>query len=277
MADRMGIIKNCALNLYDLLVDGIPASLTGSTIDHLNLVQPLSQQLQGAYFYAYSGAGAGQERVVGSFNPTNRRICFPQVFSSLPSINTNFILTKKYPKSQYDNALNRAIGIARMKNLTEKVATLSLVATQYEYAVPTGMEYISTLRLVPSGNTDYAGDSVVDAVWEIAPRFWRIERNAGGSYTISFNPTKINLSPYDKYVVRVNGQAKPDITGTDNATVPAELEEYLTSMTSLLMTMLPDKPDPKFAIFRDMVKGTPGNPGLEAYISSYPRGRKVGS
>ena len=281
MAQFIDIIKNSALNLYDLIVDGVPASLTGSTIDHLGLLQPQSPQLQGVNLYIYSGAGAGQERIVGSFSPTNHRLCFPQVFGSVPSLNSNFILTKRFPKSQYDNAIKRAIGIARMKHFSEYVATMALAATQYEYPVPSGMEYINTLRLVPSGNTYYANDAVVDTVFEIPPRVWRIERNYGGSYVISIDPRKINLGGYDKYICRVNGQAKPDIQATDNATIPAQLEEYLTAQTSMLMAALitdqAGKADSKFYLFRDMVKGTPTAPGLEDYITSHIRGKQVGS
>ncbi|KKK60940.1 hypothetical protein LCGC14_3019350, partial [marine sediment metagenome] len=72
--DRMDAIKAIAFNLGDLIIDAQPVSLTGSTLQFDELVQPLSQQLQGFYGYVYTGAGAGQERVIGSFNPTRNEV-----------------------------------------------------------------------------------------------------------------------------------------------------------------------------------------------------------
>lgn len=281
MAVKADIIKAVARNTGDFILDGVPASLTGSTVDHLSLIFPLSQQMQGFPFYIYSGAGAGQERIVGSLNPTNRRMVFPQVFASIPSVNSSFLVTKRFSWLDYANAVDRYMGIARTKHLVEKVATLAIVATQYEYSVPSGMEYISTLRLVPSGNTDYAADSVVDTIFEIPPRFLRIERNVGGSFVVAVDSRKINLDSYNNYLCKVNGQGKPDSLGSDNTTVLPELEEYLISGASMHMcSLLPmngERLDPRFYMYRDQVKGAQsGGDGLESYIYSYPRGKRVG-
>lgn len=280
MAVKSDLIISVARNCGDFILDGVPASLTGSTVDHLNLIFPLSQQMQGAGFYIYSGAGAGQERVVGSFTPASHRMVFPQVFASIPSVNSAFLVTKKFLWGDYKNALDRYMGIARSKHLVDKVATLALVATQYEYPVPSGMEYIQTLRIVPTGNSDYAADSVVDSIFEIPQRFWRIEKNVGGSYTISVDPRKINLGEFDNYICRVNGQSRPDLMGSDNATALPELEEYLINgatmhMASLLPQTNTGGLNPLFYMYKDVVKGSQGSPGLEDYIYTYPSGKKV--
>ena len=280
MAVKSDLIISVARNLGDFVLDGVPASLTGSTVDHLNLIYSLPQQMQGFGFYIYSGAGAGQERVVGSLNAANHRMVFPQVFASIPSVNSNFLVTKKFPYSDYKNAIDRYMGIARSKHLIDKTATLALVATQYEYPVPSGMEYIQTLRIVPSGNTDYAADSIIDNIFEIPPRYWRIERNVGGSYVIAIDSRKLTLDEFDDYIVRVNGQSKPEPLGTDNATAISELEEYLINGASMhLASQMPPNANgglnALFYMYKDIVKGSQSSPGLEDYIYSYPSGKKV--
>lgn len=281
MVSKSDVIISAMRNLGDLVVDGVPASLTGSSLDHLSLIFPLSQQMQGWSAYIYSGAGAGQERIIGSFNATNHRVVFPQVFASIPSVNSNFVISKKFAWSDYKNAVDRFMGIARSKHLVERVATTALVATQYEYPVPSGMEYISTLRLVPTNGTDYAGNDIVDRIFEIPPRFWRTERNVGGSYLVSIDSRKLNLGNVDAYIIRINGQGKPDVLGTDNATVMPALEEYLIAGASAQMCGLlqgSDKRlDPRFYMYRNMVKGEGTSVGLEEYIFSYARGKRVGS
>ena len=280
MSNKADLIKSIARNVGDLVLDGVPASLSGSSIDHLNLIFPLSQQMQGFGFYIYSGAGAGQERVVGSFNVANRRMVFPQTFASIPSVNSNFLVTKRFLWSDYANAVERYMGIARTRHLIEKVATLALVATQYEYPVPSGMEFINTLRLVPSSSSYYADDSVIEHIYELPPRYWRIERNVGGTYLISIDSRKINLDSFDNYQVRVYGQGRPDSLGTDNATVVPQLEEYLISSSSMqICSLLPGTQrglDPRYYMYRDMVKGIGGSLGLEDYIFTYSRGKQVG-
>ena len=100
MTQRIELIKSTAHNLkQDLIADSTPASLTGSSLDILSLIYPQSSQIRGRYAYIYSGAGAGQERVVGSFDTTNRRMVFNQVFDSIPSINSNVLVTDNFPKS----------------------------------------------------------------------------------------------------------------------------------------------------------------------------------
>ena len=270
---RIDALKGIAYNLGDLIIAAQPASLTGSTLQFDALIHPLSQQLQGFYGYLYSGAGAGQERVVGSFNPSTNELVFPQVFASIPSTNSQFILTEQFPKSEYDQAIDRYIGKARIQNLQDKVATLALVATQYAYPVPSGLEWISTLRFVPSTATDYAEYDDVRRVFEIPPRYFRLEANPGGSYIIVIDPRLINLDNFDGQLCEIKGQAKPDINPTDNAVLPSDLEEYIITGASMLMASKRISESQewriKFAMFKDDLRP------LEDYIFKYGRGKKV--
>ena len=270
---RIDAIKAISRNLKDLIVDASPVSLTGSSIMANELIHPDARQLQGKNFYIYSGAAAGQERIAGSLNPTKRELIFTQVFGSVPSLNSNFILTDYFKKSEYDNALDRYIGIAKIKFLEDKVATLSLVATQYEYTVPSGFEWVSGLRLVPSSNTDYGDSDKVYRLFEIPPRDFRIERNALGSYMIVIDSRKVNLDYYDNHWINVMGQVKPDISATDNATITSDLEEFIVTGASMLLASQRINENrewlTKFYMFRDNLRP------LEDYIYRYGRGRKV--
>ena len=270
---RIDALKAAARNLNDLLVDTVPASYTSLAIDITKLIQT-SQSVVGKQVYIYSGAGAGQERTVGSFDPVNRRVFFPEALGSIPSTNSNLLILNHFRKDEYDNAFDRAYGMTRLINLQEKTATLSIVATQYEYPVPSGFEYIATLRLVPSGWTDYSADDEVADIFEIPSRYWRIEANAVGTYIIAFDSRKINLDGFDDEWVNVIGQVKPFIAGTDNASIPSELEEYIIAITSLMLSSQRIAEGQewrvKFGVFKQQ------SDTLENYIYRSRRGKRVG-
>ena len=278
MAQRIDLYKAVALNLSDLIVDGVPASLTGSSIQHLSLIQPNPLQLQGKFFYIYSGAGAGQDRVIGSLNAT-RQIVFAQVFASVPSLNSNFLITEHFNIGDYRNAVSRSVGVVRTRYLQDMVGTAQLVASQYAYPVPSGITWVNNIRLVPSGNTDYQNDIEVASIFELPPRYWRIERNVGGTYQIILDPRKIDLDLVDKEIIHILGQAPPDVTATDNAEIPSDIEEYLVNASSMLLSAGKIRENNEwrslYAMFRDNVRGVGGSPGLEEYIWRTGRGRQV--
>ena len=272
---RIDVIKSVARNLRDLIVDTVPASLTGTSIDATKLIHPLTGQLKGAEFYIYQGGGVGQQRVVTDFLPANNRLIFEEAFGTIPSINSSFILLKYFAKDEYDNALDRLIGNAKLQYLEDKVATLQIVASQYEYAVPSGFEYIGALKLVPSGSTDYSSDDEVDRIYTLASRYWSIHPNALGTFIIAFDPRKIDLEVIDKEWVNVIGQVQPFIGATDNATIPAPLEEYIVNGASMLLSSqrIDEAQEwrAKFQIFRDTHRT------LEQYIYRSRYGKKVGN
>ena len=277
--NRVGAIRAISQNLGDLTIDSIVASLTATSIYAADFVFTNEKQLFGKYLYIDTGAGAGQSRVVGSLHPANKFIVFAQSFNSIPSVNSSFVITDYFRKADYDNALDRAIGIARLKYLEDRVATIQLVATQYEYAVPSGFDYITCIRLVPSSHTDYAADSEVDTIFEIPPRDFRVERNPVGSYVIIFDPRRLDMDDYNNELAHVIGQAKPVVAGSDNGTLPADLEEYLIAMSSMLLSSRRMAENQewvrKFYMFRDEVKGRGNEAGLEEYIFRHGRGKRV--
>lgn len=267
--DRIEAIKSVARNLGDLIVDTTPASLSGSSIDAAELIQPISGQLKGVKYYSYSPSGVEAERIITDFNPDFNRMFFGQAVTA--SENTSFILTQYWRKADYDNALNRMIGLARVHNLLDIVATVELVATQYEYVVPSGMEFISHIRLVPSGNTNYRLDSEVAAIHQLQPRYWDIEPNPEGSYVIAFDARKVDLNVLDKQLAHIIGQAKPSVGTVDTAEIPAGLDDYIISGASQLLAAQRKGDDwrSKFVTYRQMTSE------LEEYIHSRRYGRKV--
>jgi len=275
---KIEALRAIAYNLRDLILDSTVASAYGSAMRFDELIYPNTRQLQGKYAYIYDGGGAGQSRVVGSIDPSTRSALFTQGFTVAPSINSKVILTNVWDKAEYDNAIDRMIGRARASFLQDKVATLALVGTQYEYSVPSGFEWISTLRLVPSlssggSASDYDSEDIIRSMFEIDSRYWRVEMNPQGSYIIAIDSRKIDMDNYGGYWVRIIGQAKPDTLGTDNATVSKDLEEFIITGASMLLSSQrmgeTQEWARKFYMFRDNL-----NP-LEQYIFSHGRGKKV--
>lgn len=271
MAETKSIYEAIGRNLSDIAVKGVPTSATGSTFDSNVLFHPQSTQLRGKEVYIYSGQGAGQARTIATFAPANNRCYIEPHWTTIPTNDSKFIIFDHFRTEDYESSVNRMMGMARMKYLEDKVATMQLAGSQYAYCVPSGFEWVSSLRLVPSGHSDYEADDEVDRIFEIAPRFFRIEPNAGGSYLIIIDPRKISIDAnLDEEWVHVVGQVKPDFAAT---TVPEELEEFIIAGASMLMAAQRMNENQewrsKFYMFRDFFKP------LEDYIYRYGRGKKV--
>ncbi len=271
---RYELYEAVARNAGDFIEKGTVASLTGTTIDALSLIHPLSGQLKGYQLFFYSGAGAGQYPIVTDFLPANNRVQVDQAFNPAPSTNTAWMMFRRFRKLDYDNAFNRAFNLARLKNLQEYVATLAIVATQYEYTVPSGMSYINTFRIVPTAGSDYAMNDEIDRIFEIEARYIRIERNVGGSYAMSFDSRMINLSSLDGAIIKVMGQAPLNIAGTDNADIPESVQEYLISATTQFLVSAKVGEDENFKTLFSLYQGNTRE--LEKYIFVHRRGKKVG-
>lgn len=272
MPTTTSIYEPIGRNIGDILAQGTPTGATGTTLDSNILIHPLTDQLKGLSAYIYEGEGAGQYRIITAFAPANNRITVEPAWATIPTANSNFLIFRHFKAEDYSNAYNRAVGKCRLVNLIDYVATTALVATQYEYTVPSGMEWINTLRFVPSSGSDYADISDIRRIFELPSRYWRVERNQGGSYTISLDPRMVNLDDYDGQIIRINGQAKPDFGGTN---IPEELQEYIITHASMLMASqrITESQEwrTKFYMFRDETRD------LENYVYSHAFGKKVHS
>ena len=274
MADT-SIYEAMGRNLGDVLTKGIPTGCTATTLDSNSLIYPLTDQLKGKEVYIYEGEGEGQARTISAYTsyavPTGGRITVNPPFTTIPTANSRFLLFDHFKVEDYENAMNRYIGITRLLHLNEKVATMALAATQYEYAVPSGFEYINNLRLVPSSHTDYAEDDEVARVFELPQRYWRIESNASGTYVIAFDARKINLDDFDDEWVNIMGQAKPDFSA---ASMAEDVQEYIIAGASMLLASQRIAENMewrlKFGMFKQM------KDELEVHMFTYRRGKRVG-
>ena len=275
MPETVSLYESIGRNLGDIFAKGVPiATVTGTSFESNVLVYPYSRQLVGKEVFWYSGLGAGQARIVASFDPANNRIIHEQAYTTVPTTSSSFIIFDRFRSEDYESAMNRAIGKARSLHLDNFVATIAIIATQYEYIVASGMEFISNIRFVPSSSSDYGDDTEVRQVFELPPRYWRIEGNQGGSRVIAFDARNINLDNYDGQICRVEGQAKPDFAGTQ---VADNLQEFVIDYASMLMSSQKDGNEwtRRFYMFRDEIKGRGTAMGLEDSIFSHARGKKV--
>ena len=272
--DKITLYKDTARGLNDLVTDTVPTAATATTLDVSSFIQDTPRRLVGKSVYIYSGAGIGQERTTGSFNPSAKRIIFPEAFATVPSINSNFLMFDYFTKPDYDAAFDQMFRKARSRYLQERSATLSLVATQWAYAVPSGFKTITEIRLVPSTNTDYEASDYVDRIYRFNHKYdYHLERNPLGTYMIIFDPRALTLDLLDKHWCHVVGQAEPDTVGSDGATVPRDLEDYLINgMQMMLAARRIDENkqwQAKFFIYRDEDRK------LEEYIFRHRRGKPV--
>ena len=273
--NRIGAIKATSINLRDLIVDTFPSSMCATAVYCAELIQPVSDQLKGRDFYIYQSPGNGTDRIVTSFDPAYNKLGFEQPIGSYYNIQTSkFLLFDFFRKTEYDGVLDRMLGIARTKFLEDRVATLQIVGTQYEYLVPSGIDYINMLRCVPSLGSDYESIDETALIFEIAPHYWRIEPNPLGSFVLAFDARKISMDDFDEDWLRIMGQSRINIAATDNATIPAKLEEFIVAGMSMLMASqrIDENREwqSKFYMFRDMYRD------LEQYVFTHRRGKPVG-
>ncbi len=280
LSGQKDIYEAVARNLGDILTKGTPTNCTASSFQSDAFIFPQANQLQGKFFYFYEGAGVGQSRVVASYNVGSLSIYISPKFGSIPSINSSFILLKNFKMEDYENAFERAVGKVKQAYLVDMIGTNAVVGTQYEYPVPSGMEWVYSLRLVPSTNSDYSEDSDVEYGFKFPGRFWRIEQNVGGSYLICFDSRKIDLGDFNNQIIRIQGQGKPDFVAT---LVPEDVQEYIIAVSSMQLAAQLADVDANykrlFYMYRDEVKGSLRGswetPGLESYLIRYGQGKKV--
>jgi len=272
--DRIDVIKSIARNLRDLIIDSVPASACASFVDAADLVQPVSGQLRGNTFYIYSGGGLTQERTVATFTPANNRVGFDYPFTTVPSTNSKFLILDRWDKKEYDNAVDQMVRQAQMRYLEPMVATMTLVATQYEYTVPSGMKFIHSIVMVPSGDSDYPNDEEVNTQVVFPPRYWSVGANPLGSYLIMFKSGMVDMDNYDNERTRVMGQAQPSVGTTDASVVPSDLEQYIIDGASMLLSSQMVDEDSRwktrFYLYRDNTRAN------EEFIFRHRRGKPVG-
>jgi hypothetical protein len=280
MSELVSIYESVARRLGDIFAKGVPTNCTGTTFESNVLIHRQETQLRGKEMYLYYGNGAGQARIVASFAPAvgSARVIFEQMFDTVPSSNSEFLIFDKFRTEDYENAVNRAIGMAKLKYLQDMYATISISGTQNEYPVPSGLAFIDKIRFVPSTGSDYSADNNITSVYELQQRYWNIEGNPDGSRSIVFDSRKISVGNFNGQVCRLDGQSRPDFTGTQ---IPSELQEFVITFAAMEMASSKDGNEwsRRFYMLRDALYGRSdaynSSPGLEDMLFKQARGKAV--
>ena len=231
--DRIAIETAVARLLGDLLLEGTIDSATTTQIADTELVFALAGQLRGNDLYIHTATSvtlAHQFRVVATSLVGS--ISVTPAFTIAPTVGDKYNLYSKFKHSDYLNAFNTAIRRAREIGMVEAIATLGLIATQWEYAVPSGFKYIHEIRVIPSVNTDYD----LDDTYPLPRGSWLVRTMPNGTQVIAFDPRFVDLDDIDKEIAHVYGQRKPNdmIVPTANSEVP---ENFLIYQTAALLAL----------------------------------------
>lgn len=264
------VIEAIARNLGDIIVEGQVASANGTMIDSLDFIHPESAQLKGYQMYVYQGGGLNQARTITDYNVGSHQSFNQRAWTTVPSTDAYFLVLRNFKKEDYDNFVDRSLGIAKLSFLQDMVGTLNLVATQYEYPIPSGMAFVTDLRLVPSGHSDYELDDEVGQIFEFTDHHWQIEQNVGGSKVIVFDPRYVGMDNFNNQPIRIHGQSRPDFAA---ATLPTKVEEFVIAQATSMLAARKIKDGEEwnslFAVYRDLADS------LRPYIMSRVRGRRV--
>ena len=232
------VIKSVADMIGDLLVEGtVKPTGWGYTFNSDDFRRfPLANQLKGYCIYFNNAATlTGQQSYIASHAAGSPTICVVPSLPGQPLENDKFLLLKEFSGADYWETLKRAHNRGRDIYLIPFMATISLVATIWEYAVPSGFKWIDELRIVPSGHTDYDLDNVL----VLHRGDWDIRANAQGTQVIMFDPRFIDLDEYDKEIVYIIGQRKPkDIAAPVSGSIntPEVPEDFLVYKMAALMS-----------------------------------------
>ena len=229
--NKIDLVAEVSRILGDLLLEGTIDSASGSGIADTDIIFPNAGQLRGKEVFIHTGVGASQSRVIATY-PGIGTISVTPSFSPVPTVGDRYFLFDRFRWSDIRGALDSAIRRAREIHLIDGMGTLSLVATQWEYAVPSGLRFIHSLRVVPSGNTDFE----LDDTWPIERYAWAVKTNPNGSRIISFDPRFIDVADMDNDIVQVLGHRKPNDMAV--ATVESEIpENFLINHAAAILCM----------------------------------------
>jgi len=256
------LYKEIARNVGCLTLETTATGGSTNSIVSTDMVYPQTDQIRGQEVYIWSGAQAYNSRVVASFNTGSDAAHIVPALSAAPSTNSQFILLKQFRIADMKGAVDRAFGIARNLYYDTYYTTITLVASQYEYTVPSGLDAVGYLQLVPTSGSDYMDDSDISSVFEIKRGYWKLEKNI-----IVFDPRIINMDNYDLKSCRVYGQSRAPAIPSDSSTVPSMLEEYLIAKGSQLIASRIDTT--KYNQFKGMADD------LEKYLRTQVRGDLV--
>ena len=231
--NRLDLTAEVSRILGDLLLEGTIDTASGSGIADTDIIFPNAGQLRGKEVYIHTTITGSQRqaRIIATY-PGAGSLSVTPSFNPVPTVGDQYFIFDRFRYSDIEGALDSAIRRAREIHLIDGLGTLSLVATQWEYAVPSGLRFIHSLRVVPSGNTDFE----LDDTWPIERYAWAVKTNPNGSRIISFDPRFIDVADMDNDIVQVLGHRRPnDMTVP---TVESEIpENFLINHAAAILCM----------------------------------------
>lgn len=216
----------------DLILESTVGSVyNNAALRDENIVAEGDNQLKGFQWYCYSGSGFNQARIVSGNTIASLCLMLVPSLSPAPVAGDQYYLFKRFGWADYSAAIDEAVRRARDLSLIPFAATLSLVPTQYEYAVPSGFKNIHELQMVPSGSTDYA----LENAFPIDRRAWSIAKNPSGTYTIYLDTRFFNPEEHYGDSVIVRGQRLPAELGTPTANSEV-LDDFLIAYSAMQLS-----------------------------------------
>ena len=231
--NRLDLTRAIAQVLGDLLLDATIDGASSTIINDTELVFANPGQLRGKELYIYANVAGTtrQARTIATYPGLGTLSVIPS-FNPIPTIGDKYFVFDRFRYSEIEGALDSAIRRGREIHLIESLGTLSLVATQWEYAVPSGLRFIHSLRVVPSGNTDFE----LNDTWPIERYAWAVKINPNGSRIISFDPRFIDIADMGNDIVQVLGHRKPNNMAIP--TVESEIpENFLVNHAASLLCL----------------------------------------
>lgn len=268
--NKLTLFPAIARRLGDFILDGIVGTmLSGNIIYDTNLVAEANNQMKGFQLYCYQGVGFNQARTVTANSINSMSITVTPTFGTIPTIGDKYYLTKRFGWDDYSSAIDEAVRRARFLNLIPYSATMGLVATQYEYSVPSGFKYIHELQLVPSGSTDYEMKNACP----LDRRAWSISRNPLGTYTVYFDVRFFDPEWNDADMLLVRGQRAPMELSTPTANSEVDADFLIAHASTILANRLIDEGQ---AWLQRFLAYKMEADKLESAIFSYPKASAAG-
>ncbi len=225
MPNKIDLLKRVTRNLGVLLVDSVVGSAASNLMHDEALEFQNSQQLQGRNLYVFSQVGSAHstfDRLIKGYTPggvPTIQVAPSWGTNSLPTIGQPYVILDFYKIHEVKSTIEQSIKAAGKWFMPRTYATLTIVASTYEYSVPSGFKYIAHMHFVPSTT-----DNRLLPQYRIRRDSWSIENSK-----IVFNPNFIDLNWHNNQMIRIVGQGTPPLLEDDEDTYDDQLEEYLTA------------------------------------------------
>ena len=263
--NKITLMPAISRKLGDFVLDGVVGTMfAGNVVKDERIVAESNNQLKGFQFYCYQGVGFNQPRTIVENNVGSMTITVAPSLGTIPTIGDKYYLTKRFGYDDYSSAIDESMRRAKFLNLIPYTATMSLVGTQYEYAVPSGFRYIHELHFVPTGSSDY----MIESYYPMDRRAWDIHRNPVGTYTIYLDPRFYNPASNISGMILVNGQRSPIELGTPTANSEVDEDFIIAFSAAILSNRLIDEGN---AWLQRYLSFKQESDRLESAIFTYPR------